>query len=61
MLIFYFKLLKKIFFIYFERQSEWGRSREGERIPSTEPDAGFNPKNHEIMPEPRSRVGRLTD
>ena len=41
--------------IWFERQSKQGRGRETGRIPSriraigTEPDAGLEPTNYEIM------------
>ena len=49
-------------FIYFEREREWvrGRERGRERIPSrlhtvsTEPDAGLEPTNREIMTWPKS-------
>ena len=48
----------KFIFIYFEREIEskgGGAEREGDRIPSrlcavsSEPDAGLEPMNHEIM------------
>ena len=53
-------------FIYFERElvsQGRGKERGRERISvvSTEPDAGLEPTNHEIMTEPKSRIGCLTD
>ena len=52
-----------------ERAWEQGRGRERGRktissrlcIVNTQPNAGLEFMNREIMPEPKSRVGRLTD
>ena len=51
-----FLIFKNIFkFLYFEKRSRGGAEKEGERIPiklhavSTEPNAGLDLMNHEIM------------
>ena len=67
-----FLFLKKDYIYLFERESEreraWaGWRAEGEResqadsVPSTEPNAGLHLTTLRSWPEPKSRVGRLTD
>ena len=52
----------KCLFIERERETERETERESQAgfgVVCTEADAGLNPKNREICPEPKSRVGCL--